>query len=79
VRSRIKSRSNSASAAKTWKTSLPPGVVVVWMLSCSDRNPTPRSASIATRVDQMPKRSAQAIQPPHDKRVVLAQVIEQPR
>ena len=28
VRSRIRSRSNSARAAKTWKTSLPPGVVV---------------------------------------------------
>jgi hypothetical protein len=28
VRSRMRSRSNSARAANTWKTSLPPGVVV---------------------------------------------------
>jgi hypothetical protein len=47
VRSRIRSRSNSASAANTWKTSLPPGVVVSiasWRL----QNPTPRSASPVT-------------------------------
>jgi hypothetical protein len=38
------SRSNSASAPKTWKISLPPEVVVS-ICSVSDRNPIPRSLS----------------------------------
>jgi hypothetical protein len=47
VRSRMRSRWNSARAAKTWKTSLPPGVVVSiasWRL----RKPMPRSARPVT-------------------------------
>jgi hypothetical protein len=47
VRSRIRSRSNSARAAKTWNTSLPPGVVVS-IASCRLRNPIPRSARLVT-------------------------------
>jgi hypothetical protein len=47
VRSRIRSRSNSASALNTWKMSRPP-LVVVSMLSCSERNPTRRSRSSCT-------------------------------
>src|SRR5512135_1914299 len=42
VRSRIRSRSNSARAPKTWKTSLPP-LVVVSSCSCRDLKPMPRS------------------------------------
>jgi len=42
VRSRMRSRSNSANAANTWKTSRPPGEVVS-IVSCSDRKTTPRS------------------------------------
>jgi hypothetical protein len=47
VRSRMRSRSNSAKAAKTWKTSLPPGVVVS-IASCRLRNPMSRSARQVT-------------------------------
>jgi hypothetical protein len=38
---------NSASAAKTWKTSRPPGVVVS-RASCRLLNPTPRRRSVPT-------------------------------
>jgi hypothetical protein len=41
------SRSNSARAANTWKTSLPAGVVVS-IGSCSERNATPRRSRSAT-------------------------------
>jgi hypothetical protein len=47
VRSRIRSRSNSASAPNRWKTSLPPGVVVS-RASATLRNPTPRSSRVVT-------------------------------
>jgi hypothetical protein len=40
---------NLARAAKTWKTSRPPGVVVS-SASCRDRNPVPRRRSPATMV-----------------------------
>ena len=40
---------NSAKAAKTWKTSRPPGVVVS-SASCRDRNPTPLRRNPATMV-----------------------------
>jgi hypothetical protein len=43
------SRMNSARAAKTWQTSLPPGVVVS-RFSCSEVNPTPRVRSCPTVV-----------------------------
>ena len=61
VRSRMRSRSNSARAAKTWKTSLP-SLVVVSMLSWRLRNPIPRSrraASVSTRWrSDRPRRSS---------------------
>jgi hypothetical protein len=47
VRSRIRSRSNSANDPKMWNTNRPPGVVVS-IASCNDRNPTPRSANPRT-------------------------------
>ena len=43
----MSSRMNSASAAKTWKTSRPPGVVVS-RFSCNEVKPMPRSRSSAT-------------------------------
>lgn len=51
VRSRMRSRSNSAKAQKRWNTSLPP-YVVVSMDSWAERNPTPRSSrplTVSTR------------------------------
>jgi hypothetical protein len=45
----MSSRMNSASAAKTWNTSRPPGVVVS-RASCSEVNPTPRRRRSATVV-----------------------------
>ena len=61
VRSRIRLRSNSARAAKTWKTSRPAGEFV-WMLSVRETNPTPlssRSPTIRTRSDNdRPRRSS---------------------
>ena len=47
ARSAISSRSNSANAAKMWKTSRPV-LVVVSIPSCRDANATPRSASALT-------------------------------
>jgi hypothetical protein len=72
----MRSRSNSASAAKTWKTSLPPGVVVS-IASCRLRNPIPRSASPGDGVDQVAQRAAEPIQLPHDKGVAGAQLIQE--
>jgi hypothetical protein len=46
-RSIMTSRSNCASAEKTWKTRRPPGVVVS-IPSCNERKPTPRSPSSPT-------------------------------
>ena len=61
VRSRIRLCSNSASAPKMWKMSFPP-VLVVSMLSVSERNPTDRSSSlwiISTRFfNERPRRSS---------------------
>src|SRR3954452_21931830 len=47
VRSLMRSRSNSASAPKTWKTSLPT-LVVVSVCSWRERKPTPRFCSCLT-------------------------------
>ena len=47
VGSRIRSRSHSAGAPKTWKIGFPPGVVVS-ICAMSDSKPIPRSASSAT-------------------------------
>jgi hypothetical protein len=61
VRSRMRSRSNSARAANTCKTSLPPGVVVS-TASCKLRNPMPWSArpvTVSTRCRrERPRRSS---------------------
>jgi hypothetical protein len=56
VRSRMTERSNSASAAKTWNTSLPPEVVVS-IASVSERSPIFRrsrssTVSISCRMDR---------------------------
>ena len=61
VPSTISSRMNSASAAKTWKTSRPPGVVVS-RASCSERNPTPRRRSVRDDGDQVVQRAGEPVQ-----------------
>lgn len=43
-------RANSARAAKTWKTNMPPAVVVVSSFSCRDWKPTPARLSRPTMV-----------------------------
>ncbi len=45
------------------------------MLSCSDRNPTPQSASAVTVSDGAT--SGRPVQAPDDQRVALTQMIEQ--
>src|SRR5215213_5753524 len=75
VRSRMRSRSNSANAANTWKTSLPPGVVVS-MASWRLRNPTPHSARPVTVVDQMPQGAAEPVELPDDQGVTGAQLVQ---
>src|SRR5215217_3758146 len=61
VLSRIRSLSNSATAPKTWNTSLPPGVVVS-MISRNDTTSTLRSLSPFTKsissLSERPKRSS---------------------
>jgi hypothetical protein len=75
VRSRMRSRSNSAKAAKTWKTSLPPGVVVS-IASSKLRNLTPWSARpviVSTRWRrERPRRSSL----PDDQGVAGPELVE---
>ena len=54
--SRMRSRSNGASAPKIWKASVPLGIVVSTP-SVSEQNPMPRSSSAAAGLDQMSPRS----------------------
>jgi hypothetical protein len=73
----MRSRSNSARAAKTWKTSLPPGVVVS-IASCRLRNPMPRSARpVGDGVDQMPEGAAEAVELPHDQGVAGPELVQE--
>jgi hypothetical protein len=74
----MRSRSNSAKAANTWKTSLPPGVVVVvsiasWRL----RNPTPRSVRPVTVSTRWPRARPRLVQLPDDQGVAGAQLGQQ--
>ena len=66
---------NSASAAKTWKTSRPPGVVVS-RASCRLLNPTPRRRSVPTICDQVGQRPGQPVQARHDQGVAGPQVVQ---
>ena len=66
VRSRMRSRSNSARAAKTWKTSLPPGGGGVDGLL---EAPEPDAAlgEAGDGVDQMPQGAAEPVEFPDDQ------------
>ena len=75
VRSRIRSRSNAARDARTPNSSRPAGVVVS-IASVSDANPTPRSSSAVDRLDQVRRRAAEPVEPPHHERVARAQLLE---
>jgi hypothetical protein len=75
VRSRMRSRSNSARAAKTWKTSLPAGVVVSiasWRLRKADAT----LGQAGDGVDRVAQGAAEPVQFPHDQGVAGAQLIE---
>lgn len=48
------------------------------MLSCNGPKPAPALRQTGHGVDEMAKRAPQAVEPPDDERVALAQVIEQP-
>jgi hypothetical protein len=74
VRSRMRSRSNSANAPKTWKTSLPP-LVLVSSGSCKLRKCTPRSCSSLT-VSMRWARATKPVEPPHNERVSRADIDE---
>jgi hypothetical protein len=75
VRSRIRSRSNSANAPKTWKTKRPPGVVVA---TCSLQAAKADAAVFerADGVDQVPQAAPEPIELPHHQRVAGPQVVE---
>ena len=72
---RVDITENSASAAKTWKTSLPPGVVVS-TCSCRLRNPTPRSASAGDGVDQVAQGPAEPVEFPDDQGAAGAELVQ---
>jgi hypothetical protein len=60
VRSRIRLRSNSASAPKTWNTSCPVGDRVS-ICSVSEANPTPRAFQLVGQVNEVAEAAAQAV------------------
>ena len=75
VRSEISSRSNSASAAKMPKTSLPEGVVVSMAAPCpvSTLEPDAALGQVIHGIHQIVKVAAEAIQLPDHQRIPLAQ------
>ena len=75
VRSRIRSRSNSARAPKTWKISLPP-LVVVSICSVRLLKPTPPLVEPGHRLDEVPQRAPEPVEPPDDEDVALADIGE---
>jgi hypothetical protein len=64
----MSSRMNSARAAKTWKTSRPPGVVVS-RFSCSEVKPIPALAQFGDHVDEVLEAAAVAVQARDDEGV----------
>ena len=75
VRSRIRSRSNSARAAKTWKTSLPPGGGSVDRL-LETPEPNPALGEPSDGVDQVAQGATEAVQFPDDQGVARPQLIQ---
>jgi hypothetical protein len=74
----MSSRSNSASAAKIAKTSLPAGVVVSIAAPWPVRtfSPTPRVVRSWTGVDEVVEVAAEPVELPDDERVAVAQRLE---
>jgi hypothetical protein len=71
----MRSRSNWARAAKTWKTSLPPGVVVsIAFLQAAE--PDPAFGQAGDGVDQVPEGAAEAVELPDDQGVAGAQLVQ---
>ena len=64
---RVQITENSASEAKIWNTSRPPGVVVS-MASCSDRNDV-ALLELADGLHEVRQRPAEPVEPPHHQRV----------
>jgi hypothetical protein len=73
-RSRIRSRSNSATALKMWNNSLPPGVVVS-TASVSEPKPTFAFGQAVDGVDEVAHRAAEAIQALHHQGVAGAGLV----
>ena len=69
VCSRVRSRSNSASAAKTWNTSRPLALVVS-IGSFRLRNPILRLRRSPDEIDQVTQVAADAVQAPRDQHVL---------
>jgi hypothetical protein len=77
VRSRIRSRSNSARAPKTWKTSFPLAVVVS-IPSVRLLNPHALLGQAGDGVDQVAEAAAEAVQPPDHEGVAGAELFQGP-
>jgi hypothetical protein len=73
VRSRMRSRSNSAKAAKTWKTSLPPGGVDLLL---ETPEPDPAVGQVGDGVDQVAEGAAEAVEFPDDQGVAGPQLVQ---
>jgi hypothetical protein len=59
-----------------WNVSRPEAVVVS-IPSCRDRNPISRPLELGNRLDQVPERPAEPVQPPDDEHVLaVAPVLE---
>src|SRR5215218_10659580 len=71
----MRSRSNSARAAKTWKTSLPPGGGGVdGLLQAAE--PDPAVGQAGDGVDQVPQGAAEAVELPDDQGVAGPKLVQ---
>ena len=75
VRSRIRSHSNSARAANTWKTSLAPGGGGVDHL-LETAEPDPALGEFGNGVDQVPQGVTEAVELPNDEGVAGAELVQ---
>jgi hypothetical protein len=69
----MRSRSNSARAAKTWKTSLPPGGIDRFLEAAE---PDPAVGQAGDGVDEMPQGAAEAVEFPDYQGVAGPQLVE---
>ena len=74
----MSSRSNSPSAAKIPKTSLPAAVVVSIAAPCpvSTFSPTPAGGQVVDGVDEVVQVAAEPVELPHDQGVAIAQRLQ---